>query len=198
MIERRFVLRPGWLPALSGLVLAAATGAAVTDAAVGAGPGTWRAVTPSGRPGWLVIAAVVAAVAVFSVGLMIGSERLVGFASIPMLVGALESVDVSAGTVSGRSLIVGCLWFVAVESAWSSIACRDDVIRPPAVDRQRLYDVSVVVIVTVIVGLAALLLLPLAPTRTLLVRGVILGLVLALMAEAVRRLRPVPEAPMSS
>jgi hypothetical protein len=190
MNERRVTLRPGWRPGVGGLVLAAVTGAAIIDAA-------GSVVAPTGRPMWLVVTGVLAAVVIFAIGLMIGSERVVGFASLPMLAAALESVDVVAGTVSGRSLIVGCLWFVSVESAWSSIERRDDVVRPAAVDRQRLYDVSVIVAVTVIVGLAAALLLPLAPARTLLVRAAILGLVLALMAEAIRRLRLTPDSPIS-
>lgn len=190
MNERPVTLRPGWLPAVGSLVLAAVTAAAIIDAA-------GSVAAPTGRPTWLVVTVALAAVLIFVTGLVIGSERVVGFASLPMLAAALESVDVVAGTVSGRSLIVGCLWFVSVESAWSSIERRDDVVRPPAVDRQRLNDVSVIVAVTVIVGLGAVLLLPLAPTRTLLVRAVILGLVLALMAEAVRRLRSVSDSPIS-
>jgi hypothetical protein len=169
-------LRPGWLPGLGAVALASITGA-ITVADAGA------------APSWPVSVGVGVGIGLLVVGLMLGSERVVGIASIPMLVGAAESLAPHVGEASLRPLIIGCLWFVSLELAWSSIERRDGVARPAAVDRQRVYEVSMVVVVTILVGLAATLVLPLAPTRTLLVRGVILGLVLAVMAEAVRRLR---------
>lgn len=180
----RLAVRPGWRPALAAAVLSVVTALAAVGDSLGAGLRTG-----AGPLWWLAPSAVAGAVALLLAGLSIGSDRLVGIASLPMLVGAGERLDSIDQALSGRPLIVGCLWFVTLELAWASIERRDDVARPPAVDRQRVYEVALVVVVTVVVGVVAILVVPLAPPRTLLVRGMILALVLVLMAEVVRRLR---------
>ena len=114
MSGRRLAVRPGWLPALAASVLSFGTALAVVGDPLDAGSGTG-----TGPPWWLAPSVVAAGVALLLTGLLIGSDRLVGLASIPMLLGAGERLGSIDEALSGRPLIVGCLWFVTLELAWA-------------------------------------------------------------------------------
>lgn len=179
-LSRSIALQPGWQPGAAGLAVASICTVVVARAG-------------SAIP-WLEIRAPLAGLVFLAAGLLIGSERLVGFASLPMLAGALLSVEPIDGPAWGRSLIVGCLWYVALELAWASVERRDGVERAEAIGRQRRREVSQVVIVAIAVGLGSALLATVAPARSLFVRGVVIaGFLAALIAAADRLTTSRPE-----
>ncbi|MGH1492894.1 MAG: hypothetical protein ACRBK7_26450 [Acidimicrobiales bacterium] len=133
---------------------------------------------------------VITGVVVFVAGVVVGSERLAALASIPMLVGALLGSDIDLGLVWGRSLIIGCLWYAALEAGWGSIEHRRiGGSSGGAVARRRSQEVAQIVVIAIVVGVAGVALTSVAPTRTLLVRGSVIATVLLGMAIALRHLR---------
>lgn len=175
---RRIVLRWGWPAAAAGLGVASLTAAVVS--------------TADGELGWLAMRASLIALAVLVAAVVVGSPRLAGLASLPMLLGALVGPDQSNGPPWGRSLIVGCLWYVALELVWASIEQRRDVERTEAVDRQRRREVAQVVMVAILVGTGGAVLASVAPTRTLALRAAVIAAVVAAMIGAAQRLSPGP------
>lgn len=137
---------------------------------------------------WLANRAAIAALIVALFGLVIGIDGLIGLATLPMLGGALAGVDPASGPALGRSLIIGCLWYIGLELAWWSVELRNNTVRSPAIAQQRAREVATVVIVTLAVGLAATGFTYLAPTRTLLVRALMAGAILITLAGAARHL----------
>lgn len=124
------------------------------------------------------------AMLLFVVGILAGTERGVAAASLPFLAGAALGLD-RAGEDWGRALVVGLLWYLGSELAWSSIERRADVEWTPAVGRRRAREVITVIVTAAAIGLAAIALAETAPTRTLVVKGlVVLGVVVGLVAAA--------------
>ncbi len=162
---RERVLRPGWPAAAAGASIA--TGAAL-----------WL-ISTSEALLWLTSRMTLGGLALYGVGLVFGSERLVAVAAVPVLFSAVLSVEVDTGIDLGRALIIGCLWYVSTELAWESIGWRSDTVHAPAIATQRTQEVATVVIVTIAIGLAAVGLASVAPSRTLLLRALAVGAVVA-------------------
>ena len=73
-----------------------------------------------------------------------------------------------------RSMIVGCLWYVALELAWDSIERRNGVARSSALELRRTNEVAVVVVVALAVSVGGYALSFLHLPRNLAGQGAIL------------------------
>ncbi len=158
-------LVPGWQLGLLTLALAGLSAVATASLSVTAG--------------WLAARLAVGAVIVLAVALTVGSTSLVGLAMAPALASATVGLDRPEGHAWGQTLLLGLVWYVTAELAWGSIEAREPTVRSMAVSRLRVREVAAVVAVTVAVGLAGTALASVAPTRTVLVRGLAVVAVLA-------------------
>jgi hypothetical protein len=114
--------------------------------------------------------------------LALGSARLIGVATLPMLGAALIASAVADEPAWARSIVLGILWYVAAEVAWDGIERRDGVNRSSAFDNRRIDEVAVVVTLSLVIAGAGLLAASFAPTRTIFSVGlVIVGLLAALL-----------------
>ncbi|MGI9605124.1 MAG: hypothetical protein ACR2P0_03200 [Acidimicrobiales bacterium] len=158
-------LRPGGLQGMASLVLAATTAAIIVAAAP-------LATEVGGR---LALTALV----FYGIVLIVGSARLVGLSSILMLGAALASTS-STDPEWVRSIVIGCVWYAAIEIGWSSIEQRKGAERTAAFNRRRVNEVATVVALAVIVTLAGLVGSGAAAERTLIAQApIVLGLVAA-------------------
>lgn len=167
-------LRQGWVAAVGAVTLGALTAFIVAG-------------TESDYP-WLVSRIALVGLALLAMGTAIGSEHAVGLASAPMLGAAVLGATAGGDTAWGRSMMIGCIWYVASELAWASIEQRDGTRRSAAVSNRRLQEVATVVIVGLGVGLAGAAASSLAPERTLVVRALVIGAALIALAGAARHL----------
>ncbi len=168
-------VRAGWPAALVGLILAAAT--------------TVTIIVSSTVSVWLAGRLAIAGLVVFAAGIAFGSERMTGASALPMLAGAILGADPGLGLPWGRALIIGCIWYGALEAGWSSIEYRHGARTAAAVTRRRIQEVATIVMLAVVVGAGGIALGELAPTRTLLVRGSVIAAVLVALAMGLRQLR---------
>lgn len=127
-------------------------------------------------------------VVLFAVALALGSARIVGVTSLPVLGSALASSATADNPAWVQSIIVGCLWYVAVELAWDSIERRDGARRAIALDLRRINEVASVVFIALAVTATAYAASSFDLSRTL-VRQVVL--VVALIAALVLAIRHV-------
>ena len=125
----------------------AAISVAVLTAALIAIP-TWDQNPSTGRFAFL-------GVLVFCLALAIGSSRTVGVASLPILSSAFITSATSAQTEWIQSIVVGCLWYLAVELAWESIGRRTSAQRSVAASLRRINEVSTVVVVALALTVVA-------------------------------------------
>jgi hypothetical protein len=169
------VQRAGAGTAALSLGLAAVVAFVVSLSATELGPIVWR----------LEVAALV----VLVLGIGVGAERLVALATAPALGGAALAFATSSEVAWGRSLVVGCLWYLAVESALASVGRRDEADVSPAVRRARRHDVATVVAVTAVAGAAVIVVGAFAPTRTLVVRVAVSAAVVSALVLALRHQR---------
>jgi len=172
MIPLPIEARPGWVAGLAGAVGATAAAAV--------------AVVSADELAVIVLQFSVLAVALLTVGVFAGSGRVVAAASLPFLVGAV--VGLNRDEHWGPALVVGLLWYGASETAWISIETRIDGERSPAVGRLRTREVATVVVLAATIGLTAFALAGAAPTRTLLIKAVVVAGVLAGLTAASRPL----------
>jgi len=128
-------------------------------------------------------------VALFTIGVVLGSARLVGIATLPMLAAALVVSVAAAEPAWVRSIVVGIVWYMAVEMAWDAIERRDGVERSSAFNDRRIDEVTTVVILALVITTAGFLLSFLAPVRTVLVAGLVISCLLAGLRLATRRLQ---------
>ena len=170
----RLVLRAGWVPATAALVLASVT--------------TLTIIVTATDFEWLTSRLAVGGLIVFVIGTAAGSERVVGAATAPLLGSALLGATAADQVAWGRSMVIGCVWYVAVELAWASIERRDGSQRSAAVTVRRLQEVATVVVVALIVSLVGLAGSMLAPERTLVIQMAAIAAVLAALVVAVRHL----------
>ncbi len=171
----RAVETDGWMQTVASLLVGAAVAAIVAVSA-------WSNVEIAGR---LAIIAVV----ILALALVVGSAWLVGAASIPLLAAALISSGSQSEPAWIQTLLVGCLWYVALELAWDAIDRRAGGPLDGLVARVRIHEVSTVVVVAFGVGVVGLVATEVAPDRDLIAQAPILvGLLLALGA-AIRHLR---------
>jgi hypothetical protein len=137
---------------------------------------------------WAVVRLSWLAVLILAGGATIGSERLVASSAVPVLAGLLLA-DSGQGQVAwAESLVVGCVWFVAVETALGSVEGRGGLTRDPSVITRRVVEVATVVALATAVGLVGLAVGSFAPERSLLVRAAVASLVLVVLFSAARRL----------
>lgn len=164
-VARTATLAPGWRVGLVALGLAGVTAALTAGWAVTAG--------------WLAARLAVGGVITLGLALSFGSTALVGLATVPILAGATIGLDRPEGHAWGQTLLIGLLWYVTAELAWASIEAREATIRSDEVNELRVREVATVVAVALVVGLAATGLATVAPTRTVVVRGLAVATVLA-------------------
>lgn len=137
---------------------------------------------------WAVIRLSWLAVLILAAGATIGSERLVASSALPVLTGLLLADSGQGQVVWTESLVVGCVWFVAVETALASIEGRGGLTPDTSVVARRVVEVATVVALATAVGLVGLTVGSFAPERSLLVRAALATVVLVVLFSAVRRL----------
>ena len=119
--------------------------------------------------------------ALFALALAVGSARLVGIATLPILGAALVA---SAGAVDPawvRSIVLGVLWYLAAELAWEGIERRDGTTRSSAFNDRRIDEATTVLVLSLAVTTAAFLSSLVSPVRTVVAVGVVVvGLITAL------------------
>ncbi len=126
-------------------------------------------------------------IALLALALVIGSPRLAGLATLPALGAALFASAHTTDTAWIRSIVLGLLWYVAVELAWDAIAHRDGVARPRALVNRRIEEVTTIVISTIALGMTGLLLAGAAPMRTVFAVGSAVSVIIAGLVWITRR-----------
>jgi hypothetical protein len=172
-MKSRFV-RAGAFQALGAVVLAALSVGII--AAV-----SWEEADVGDR---LAIAGVV----LFVFALIIGSPRLVGAASLPVLGSALIASAASDETQWLPSMLVGLLWYVAVELAWDAIVRRGGADHSARLSRRRIHEVSMVVMISLFVASLGYAATSFAPDRTLVVLAPLLVAIIAGLGWSTRHL----------
>lgn len=167
-------LRPGWPAGLVALALTAVTAVLVER---------WSVQAP-----WLALRGALGSVLLVTAGLAIGSSSLIGLASVPLLAAAAVGIDRPTGHAWGQALVLAVLWYLACEAAWASIEARSDTVRSPAIGRQRVREIAVVAVTSILVGVAGIALASMAPVRTATVRAVAVAIVLVGLAALGRHL----------
>jgi len=128
-------------------------------------------------------------VVLFAIALSLGSARLVGIATLPMLGAALVASVAVAEPAWVRSIVLGIGWYMAVELAWDAIERRDGVKRSSAFNDRRIDEVTTVVTLALVISTAGFLLSFLAPVRTVLVSGLVIICLIAGLRLSTRRLQ---------
>ena len=166
-------LRKGWRQTL-GAVLLVALASFLTGSA------TWSTSQTGGR------VAIIGAV-LFMLALLLGSGRALGLSSLLGLAALLATTLPYDMTSWVRALVVGALWYMAVELGWDAIERRDGVRRTPSYVSRRLEETSTVVLISVVLTAAVFLVSEMAPLRTMLVVATaIIGIAVALGVVASR------------
>ena len=137
---------------------------------------------------WAVVRLSWLAVLILAGGATIGSERLVASSAVPLLAGLLLADSGQDQLAWAEALVVGCVWFVAVETALASIEGRGGLTPDSSVVIRRIVEVATVVALATAVGLVGLAVGSFAPERSLLVRTAMASVVLVVLASGARRL----------
>lgn len=137
---------------------------------------------------WAVVRLAWLAVLIFAGAAAIGSERLVASSAIPVLVGLLLTDNGQGQAASVEALVVGCIWFIAVETALASIEGRGGLTPDPSVITRRVTELTTVIALATAVGLIALSVESFAPERSLLLRAAVALVVLVVLFSAARHL----------
>lgn len=124
--------------------------------------------------------------ALFVIALAFGSARFVGMASLPVLGSALFASTTADSPAWVRSIVVGCLWYVAVELAWDSIERRKGVRRSRALELRRINEVSSIAVISLGVTVTAYAGSSLDAPRTLIGQAVIVVSLLAALIFTIR------------
>lgn len=135
----------------------------------------------------LVRSLAIVAVAAHVASIVFGAARLVGASMVPM-VGAI-AVESGMGSEPSwiRSLVLGCLWFVACELAWEAIDRRRGFHYAPAAVAQRVQEVATVVGATLAIGALAAAAVSLAPARSVPLQAAVLAMVVVVLIRFARR-----------
>ena len=166
--------------ALGAIVLAAATASMIVVP-------TWTDEVIAARLAILGLTLIVVALA-------LGSNRLIGLASIPMLGSAAIASAVADDPDWIRTIAVGCLWYVAVELAWDSVEQREDGARGRSLDRRRINELATVVTVALVIAIVGASASGFSRPRTLLVQApIVLSLFVAIGAATALLARSAPE-----
>jgi hypothetical protein len=123
-------------------------------------------------------------VLLFSITLGIGSARMVGATSIPVLGSALIASATADATSWPQSILIGIGWYVAMELAWDSIERRRGSQRSSELDVRRIQEVSSVVVLSLAVTVTAYLIAGFRIERSLLGQIIVIGAVISALAFA--------------
>lgn len=167
-------MRPGWLLAGLGLILAV-----MASIIIATGANQWA---------WLATQGVALGLVTYVIGVMVGSRHLVAGAGLPVLAAAVVAAGTSDTTAWGRSLAIACLWYASMELAWESIDRRTETKRAPAIDYRRIQEVAMVVVLCLVMGLGSAAVATVAPPRSLLIRAAVIGAVVVALIVATRRM----------
>lgn len=157
------------------------------------------AITTAGLAGWITVAttsrfadsaARLAGIGlfVFVASVVTGSRSAVGAGVFCALVGAVVEIGTVPVQRWERALLIAGLWYVAAELAWDSMERRDGRERPPAVTLLRFREMGTVLVISLLATVVAVSFVGAAPSRTLLVMAVTLGVVALALIAATRRL----------
>ena len=165
-------LRPGYYYTLAAACLIVATGIALERTATAALP----AVRPT------VMAGVVLALGF----LLIGSAGWIGVASLPMIGAIVLESGFGDEPSWVRAIVIGALWFVALEMSWEAIERRSGSTYTRASGATRVREVATVVGIALVLGIFAAAATEFAPARSVVVQAIVLGSLLGALASAIR------------
>jgi hypothetical protein len=168
------VIREGLLQGVAALLAATGTAGLI-------------AVSAPGRAGFAPKLAA-AAVVLFAIALLAGSARAIGVTTLAMLGAAIAAFAATGQSMWIRAILIGSLWYVASELAWDAIERRSGAIRTRTLDARRAFEVSTVVTIALAIAAAGFAASSLAPTRTLLSVGVVVGGLFVGLAAATRHI----------
>ena len=126
-------------------------------------------------------------VVLFALALAIGSSRVIGATSFPVL-GSAFIVSATSETMWVQSIVVGCLWYIAVELAWESVDRRTWARRSTSLGLRRVNEVATVVVVSLAVTVTAFAGSSLDAARTLPRQAFIVIALLVALGFAIRRI----------
>jgi len=129
---------------------------------------------------------VVTGVALFTGLLFVGSARWVGVASAPMIGAIVLEAGFADEPSWIRSIVAGCVWYLALECAWEAIERRDGARSTGAAERQRLRELLAVVALSLGVGLVSAAATVVAPLRSVLLQALAIGALLAVFTVLLR------------
>lgn len=130
----------------------------------------------------LISGLMVAAVISHTALIFIGSPRLVIGSSAFVLIAVTVEALVSDDPFWVRSLVVGLLWYVAMEVSWHALDSRDGTTFTRKALAHRAQEVAGVVALTLVLGVVAIILATGAPARSVALQSVVLAGVLAGLA----------------
>lgn len=130
----------------------------------------------------------VSALIVLAVALLFGLRSVIGVSAVPVLGAIITESAMSDQSLSIRSLVIGCLWFLVVEMGYEALDRRDGSLRASTATLRRVYEVGAVIVVALVVGLVSLLAATLALPRDLVLQTVALVFVLAGLTIVTRHL----------
>lgn len=148
---------------------------------------TFMAVSSNGLPG-LVGGLMVATVIAHSVLIFIGSPRLVIGSSTFVLAAVIAEGLKSDDPLWVQSLVVGLLWYVAMEVSWHALECRNGTIYTRRAVAYRVQEVAGVAGLTLALGLVAIVFVAGAPGRSVALQALALAGVLGALAFVGRQL----------
>jgi len=148
--------------------------------------GLFVAIVVSSTGGQSAIAArlAISGLVLVALALAVGSPVLVGGSTLPMLGAALVASGSASQPTWVRSIVLGCLWYVAAELAWESIERREGVECTPAFNDRRVNEIANVVVLALCATTAGFAMSSFAPTRSVVAAGLatvplLIGLTLA-------------------
>lgn len=168
--SRTLRIRKGGSQGIVAIFVAVSVGATI-------GVSTWSTDVIAGR---LAIFGVL----LFIAALGIGSARVVGAASLPVLGSALIASATADTTSWTQSIVVGVGWYVAVELAWDSIERRGGTQRSNELDLRRIQEVSSVVMLSLAMTVTAFVISGIGIERSLVTQVLVIGSVIAALVIA--------------
>lgn len=175
------------------MTVRAGLGASVLSWLLVAATAAYVAITATEQPR-VVATLMVAAFVTHAVVIFVGSPRLVISSSVFVLAAVTVEALGSDEPLWIRSIIVGLLWYVAMEVSWHALERRDGTIFTRAAVAHRVQEVAGVVALTLALGLVAIVLATAAPGRSVALQAMVLGGVLAAVAALARQLAPDDES----
>lgn len=136
----------------------------------------------------LTVTLAVVALIVLALAVLFGLRSVIGVSAVPVFGAIIAESAISDQSLSVRSLVIGCLWFLVVEMGYEALDRRDGSLRSSTATLRRLYEVGTVVVVALGVGLVSLMVATFGLPRDLVLQTVALVLVLAGLTMVTRHL----------